>query len=1040
MADSVILEEDLDEDYEPTQEEIDEYAKWLGMNIPDDNDLLWIATEALKAPLPENWKPCKTDDADIYYFNFQTGESTWDHPCDDYYQKTYQQERAKKLRRIADAANKPAEASRSLASSKDSRSAPSGASSLGSLGRAAPMAVPAKLAPIGSLSRSLEADAPRPTTAPPLAPTSGAASADALLSTSLVRQGSLRSGHPQPAQATAPSADAALERPSSAHPRPRVLDHVDDEADSYELSVSAGISPTDELARDAEQLASAQRVRAALAEAEREVERVRAAGEQEVLALKKEAARRREDAEAAAAAELREPEAAHREKFAAEVRSAREAAAEVARAEAQRTADDAVREAKAVAEASEREARVSKVEAEASKREAEASRRETEAVSRELDAVRRELDAAQRDAARHAAELAEARETAASATAELAKARDDAASTMAELAEARAAAASATAKATSDVDVARRETERLRLEAEEAAATVREQAHRESAAVKEAAMAEAVRVGEEAARAAAALRADASAEAALTRSRALDDANKSRDEAANLSTSEAAARARLDEETVRVRTEAERIIAAAREEAAKLREDAIADASRRAADAEEAARAQRVESDKAVERSQQEVTMARDAAIATRAQAEAEARRLREGAVSDARAHADRLAASVLEAAKLEAANLRAAAEAEAAAVRAAAAQEAEGARAELQAVRAAAHAEAAATRAAAVAEARVADLASPLTADKGARVPATPSSRRSPPASAARTAPSPSPACAGGGAVDEQQDTGIDAATKARELLEAASALAVGDAAPAAVVKTLADVSTLETAFDKENTPARNMTGNATHRSDGIGEMLRHQKEQVAQERVRLRQARSSINARARDLRARQERVLAMQAEWKADMRKVSALVPGDEQDAITSMMRESRRILERETARLNEETEEVQASIRWVKEWEASLAQLDLSYREMLAASSGSASPVEPAALNVGAVDRRRIDELRADLDRIAGELDQLVSPVKGSVAASPAGRAAVRGAGAVLWSERAAQRERVAQLMQHHSQWLRKIRSEVAPMPIY
>lgn len=37
-----------------------------------------------QAPLPKNWKPCKTTDTEeIYYFNFQTGESTWDHPCDD---------------------------------------------------------------------------------------------------------------------------------------------------------------------------------------------------------------------------------------------------------------------------------------------------------------------------------------------------------------------------------------------------------------------------------------------------------------------------------------------------------------------------------------------------------------------------------------------------------------------------------------------------------------------------------------------------------------------------------------------------------------------------------------------------------------------------------------------------------------------------------------------------------------------------------------------------------------------------------------------
>ena len=82
-GDSIILEEEVDPLFEPTQEEVLEYAKWLGMDTDNDSDLLYIAREGLKAPLPENWKPCKTADTEeIYYFNFVTGESTWDHPCD----------------------------------------------------------------------------------------------------------------------------------------------------------------------------------------------------------------------------------------------------------------------------------------------------------------------------------------------------------------------------------------------------------------------------------------------------------------------------------------------------------------------------------------------------------------------------------------------------------------------------------------------------------------------------------------------------------------------------------------------------------------------------------------------------------------------------------------------------------------------------------------------------------------------------------------------------------------------------------------------
>ena len=32
---------------------------------------MWIAKEGLKAPLPKDWKPCKTPQGDIYYFNFR---------------------------------------------------------------------------------------------------------------------------------------------------------------------------------------------------------------------------------------------------------------------------------------------------------------------------------------------------------------------------------------------------------------------------------------------------------------------------------------------------------------------------------------------------------------------------------------------------------------------------------------------------------------------------------------------------------------------------------------------------------------------------------------------------------------------------------------------------------------------------------------------------------------------------------------------------------------------------------------------------------
>lgn len=69
------------------------------MDVNEDRDLFWIAKEGLKAPLPEPWKPCRTAKGEIYYFNFQNGDSIWDHPCDQHYKNLFLEEKAKKLKK-----------------------------------------------------------------------------------------------------------------------------------------------------------------------------------------------------------------------------------------------------------------------------------------------------------------------------------------------------------------------------------------------------------------------------------------------------------------------------------------------------------------------------------------------------------------------------------------------------------------------------------------------------------------------------------------------------------------------------------------------------------------------------------------------------------------------------------------------------------------------------------------------------------------------------------------------------------------------------
>ena len=101
-ANQEVLEE-AGSDYVPAHEEIVEYARWLGIRPDEDASMLWIAKEGLAASLPADWKPCRTGDGQVYYFNFATGESDWDHPCDGIYRSKVEEARAKRDAARADA-------------------------------------------------------------------------------------------------------------------------------------------------------------------------------------------------------------------------------------------------------------------------------------------------------------------------------------------------------------------------------------------------------------------------------------------------------------------------------------------------------------------------------------------------------------------------------------------------------------------------------------------------------------------------------------------------------------------------------------------------------------------------------------------------------------------------------------------------------------------------------------------------------------------------------------------------------------------------
>ena len=88
---------DQDDDRVPTEDEVLEFAEYLGIDLEKEQDLLWIAREGVVAPVPAPWKACTENGDDVFYFNFETGESIWDHPADERYRQLLEEKRKEKL-------------------------------------------------------------------------------------------------------------------------------------------------------------------------------------------------------------------------------------------------------------------------------------------------------------------------------------------------------------------------------------------------------------------------------------------------------------------------------------------------------------------------------------------------------------------------------------------------------------------------------------------------------------------------------------------------------------------------------------------------------------------------------------------------------------------------------------------------------------------------------------------------------------------------------------------------------------------------------
>lgn len=62
-------------------------AEYLGIKPISESHMLWIAVDAIQAPLPVNWIAQRDTEGRIFFYNKITHQSKWDHPLDPHFRK-----------------------------------------------------------------------------------------------------------------------------------------------------------------------------------------------------------------------------------------------------------------------------------------------------------------------------------------------------------------------------------------------------------------------------------------------------------------------------------------------------------------------------------------------------------------------------------------------------------------------------------------------------------------------------------------------------------------------------------------------------------------------------------------------------------------------------------------------------------------------------------------------------------------------------------------------------------------------------------------
>eukprot|EP01052_Picozoa_sp_SAG31_P008221 SAG31_NODE_410_length_15989_cov_237.233984_4_plen_218_part_00 len=82
-------------------DDVSNMAEYMGIQLPEEKHLLWIAETALAATVPEPWQEAEDEQGNLFFHNPETGASQYEHPNDSQFDKLLETERIRHQHRVA---------------------------------------------------------------------------------------------------------------------------------------------------------------------------------------------------------------------------------------------------------------------------------------------------------------------------------------------------------------------------------------------------------------------------------------------------------------------------------------------------------------------------------------------------------------------------------------------------------------------------------------------------------------------------------------------------------------------------------------------------------------------------------------------------------------------------------------------------------------------------------------------------------------------------------------------------------------------------